>query len=655
MAFTDVINTTGAIFQVYPELVTYLGNAAGDPPPATSPTAFDGVHAVRVVQSASGSRLDFVQLQNQLTASLENRTQPANFTRMVAVHLPDTGATRIHLGDLVEETVGVDMESESLTTQSQLRPYHFGGVVEGYRVYDPISDTTVVIEDDITFNPVIDNVTRGNRSTEFEREPSGHSYYMWTHPEVIDNTAGEVFYGHEREEWTLQQAVESVCGELNGRGSADQFIDNPISIVGYNVLASAPPIRNVTIPVGARLPQALDSLTIPFGFNWYVDYTQLVAGDNPVITFFEIGVGDEKELKMQAAGSTLDLELSNINQFEISNAIGDSFNEVLALGEFHEAEVTIPLYAGWSEAGDAIDRSDLAKDGDQYIGNEAAWRLFIANEAADIDPTKSRLGSVPDVPDFSQVFSKAVPHRRVLGEPLTYLDGKDTAGRVATPTDIKPQRRPIFLEWSDDGGTTWKPEEETWTVKLCPDQIGVLFDNKEVPQELYDAGDQLRMRITGTIFGDVRLQGLATKETHSANGRTIRQVLDVPDKFHKRWREIFGTFTSQLYLTSNDADERDDTDAILEYAENIRDKNHHAEIDCEFRLPGWHTEYKIGDLITKIAGREISLDAAASTSPDNRYVQIVERIFEMSASSGPATILVVDRGISQARTPPDAT
>jgi len=646
MGYTDVINTTGAIFQAYPELIAYLGSAAGDPPPAESPTVFDGVHVVRVVQSASGSRLDFAQLQNHLTASLENRAQPANFTRMVGVHLPDATETRVHLGDLVEETVGVDMDAESLATQSQLRPYHFGGVVEGYNVHEPNTATTVLIEDDVTFNPVVDDVTRGNRS---DLQDGGA--YLWTHAELIDNTAGEVFHTQERSEWNLQDAVEAVCVLLN---PDEEFIDNPTA-TQLSKLSAAPEIRDLTIPIGMRLPDALDKMLIPLGFNWFVDYTYTsLTRDYAGIKLFEIGVGDEKELKMQAAGSSLDLELSNLNQFNISNAIGDSFNEVLALGEFHEAEVTIPLYAGWPEDGDGVERSDLAKDGDQYIGNETTWRLFIANEAADIDPTNSRLGVFPASPDFSQVFTKAVPHRRVLGEPLTYLDG-NTASRVGTPTDIKPQRRPIFLEWSNDAGETWKPEEESWTVKLCPDQIGVLFDSKEVPQELYDAGDQLRMRITGTIFGDVRLQGLAEKEPHSANGRTIRQVLDVPDKFHKRWREVFGPFTSQLYFTTNDADERDDTDAILEYAENIRDKNHHAEIDCEFRLPGWHTEYKIGDLITKIAGREISLDAAASTSPDNRYVQIVERIFEMSTSSGPATVLVVDRGVSQARTPADAT
>jgi hypothetical protein len=64
-------------------------------------------------------------------------------------------------------------------------------------------------------------------------------------------------------------------------------------------------------------------------------------------------------------------------------------------------------------------------------------------------------------------------------------------------------------------------------------------------------------------------------------------------------------------------------------------------------LPGWHVEYKIGDLLTKVAGREISLNAAPSGASENRYVQIVERRFENSDSGGPSTVLIVDRGVAQ--------
>jgi hypothetical protein len=120
-------------------------------------------------------------------------------------------------------------------------------------------------------------------------------------------------------------------------------------------------------------------------------------------------------------------------------------------------------------------------------------------------------------------------------------------------------------------------------------------------------------------------------------------VICKPEKFQKRWRKTSGTYASVL---TGPCDERDDWEAIEEFAEQLRDRNHYAEIDCEFRLPGWHLDYKIGDLITKIAGREINLNAAPADAPENRYVQIVERRFEMTPQGGPSTVLIVDRGIA---------
>jgi hypothetical protein len=120
-----------------------------------------------------------------------------------------------------------------------------------------------------------------------------------------------------------------------------------------------------------------------------------------------------------------------------------------------------------------------------------------------------------------------------------------------------------------------------------------------------------------------------------------------PEKFQSRWRQTLGDYASVFADGTLLADEKDDTEEIQSYAEKLRDQNHYAELDCEFRLPGWHLEYKIGDLITKINGREISLDAAPETAPVTRYVQIVERRFELTASGGPSTVLIVDRGLEQ--------
>lgn len=626
---TDVINTTDSLHVQYEEFVVLLGPETGTTPGATD--VFENVYCSIVVQSA-GSRVDYAELQWQLTESLENREQPASFARMVQVELPDVDNTRLHIGDYVSEGFRIDQAGESLTATSQLRPYHFGVPVTGYRVWDPIDSAQRMVADHIVFNPTIDEKTVFNRSDKERSETLGDGFsgYLWTHPEIADAANGETYQEQTRNEWTLTQAVQALCELLN---PDEEFIDRPVT-VDLDVLNDAPPVRNVTIEMGTYLPAALDKILIPLGYNHWVDYTQ----PKPQIVFFKIGSGDEKELLFPEVDAVLDLADANTNQIVVNNSIGDSFNDVIVYGDFEEAEITINLFPAWPAEADATDEDALSKDGNDYAANVTAWRMWIANEAGDLDPTVSRLGQTPTVPDFGDIFTIATPHRRVMSEPLTY----QTQDNVA---DNRPQRRPIVVEYSTDAGSNWLAAEDSWTIKLCPDQIGIFFDGKDVPTELYQAGSDARVRVTGTIKGDYRVRGYAAKQSWAVNARTNTLVLFMPEKFQKRFRHTSGNFAS---LLSGAADTRDDNTEAETYAEKIRDQNHYAEIDCEFRLPGWHLEYQIGDLITKVAGREISLDSAPESAPTRRYVQIVERRFEMSRDGGPSTVLIVDRGVVRA-------
>ena len=635
MPYTDVINTTGALHQAYPELIVHIGNSNGDPPVSD---IFDDAHCGLVVQSAGGERLDYAELGFGLSSHLINRDQPADFSRMIDVKLPDGSTTKIHRGDYVTELVRIDKDGESLNAVSQLRPYHFGTAFDGYDVWNPITASDDQIDEDIIFNPTVDDETVFNRSTKIRGGLTGN---LWAHPELADASVGEAYQGQSRREWILSEAVLALCELMN---SAETFVDNPTN---YSALSGSPALRHVVIPLGTRLGKALDMLLIPLGYNHFVDYVPA----KPIIKLFKIGDGTEKEVKFQLPPANIDLEHSNTNQFEISNDIADSFNEFMVLGEREEVEVTLPLYPGWPAERDDFSESELAKDGSEYNKAESAYRLFIANEAGDLDPAVARFGVLPVVPDLTSVVTSWIPHRRNLGEPLTYMHGVDPydAGTLDDPYDFdeeRAQRMPIVFEWSNDSGETWSRAEDTWTIKLCPDQIGVLFDNVDEPTEIYSAcqDETFRARITGTVFSDWRVTGLASKQPEAVNGRDFRKVVPRPKKFQHRWRQASGTYKSALIETGRDADEKDDTAAAQAFAEELRDQNHFAEVDCEFRLPGWHIEYEIGDLITKVAGRELNLNAAPSGSATNRYPQVVERRFEMSEKGGPSTVLIMDRG-----------
>ena len=660
MTTTDAVNTTGSLAFAYPAMKVYLGAAGGAAPPDSSPTAFSGVWCERVVQSASGSRLDYAELRYNLSSPLQNRTQPANFARMVDVRLPSSPEIKIARGDYVRESAQVQMQGDALTAQVQLRPYHFGAPCKGYwAISGPTSDK-VIIQDDIVFNPLVDGIVRPNRSDQYlpgSQAASRDAFYL-THPESLDTTASQTRIGETATYWTIQQAALYLLWTLswdNGELIRAEFIETPTmadASVLSNSYITGPQLRDIRIPVGTYLPQALDVLLIPLGYNWYVDYDRATK---PIIKFFKIGAGTEKEIKLQAVGATLTLADSNCNQFSVDNAIGDSFNEVHIFGDYRRKEVTLPLYPYWPKSKDALNAWDLQKDGEKYRGNETVWRMWIANEGVDWDPaldSTGRPGGTVSIPYFGTLSSPVTyytngqvfpgverVHRRILEEPLT---------TARTAASERPQRVPHFVEYSTDSGGTWKPAEPHWSIQILPDQIGILFDGHELPMELYEAGTNARLRITGTIASDKRIEYIAGQVSADAvNGRAVRQVLVQPDKFRRMERQTTGPFASILIDDHTTADEVDDSTLIEQQAKAIRDQNHFADVSAEFRLPGWHVEYKIGDLITKVAGREISLNAAPSGASENRYVQIVERRFENSDSGGPSTVLIVDRGVAQ--------
>ena len=52
-----------------------------------------------------------------------------------------------------------------------------------------------------------------------------------------------------------------------------------------------------------------------------------------------------------------------------------------------------------------------------------------------------------------------------------------------------------------------------------------------------------------------------------------------------------------------------------------------AKIAATFSLPGINLDYEIGDLVTRVKGREISLDRFAETVQEARYLQIMKIIY----------------------------
>jgi hypothetical protein len=70
--------------------------------------------------------------------------------------------------------------------------------------------------------------------------------------------------------------------------------------------------------------------------------------------------------------------------------------------------------------------------------------------------------------------------------------------------------------------------------------------------------------------------------------------------------------------------EVDDTRELQKYLEHIRDWDDSADLSCSVTLDGIdHHEYGLGDLITKVDGRNLSLDANSPTATAPKFLQIM--------------------------------
>ena len=72
----------------------------------------------------------------------------------------------------------------------------------------------------------------------------------------------------------------------------------------------------------------------------------------------------------------------------------------------------------------------------------------------------------------------------------------------------------------------------------------------------------------------------------------------------------------------------------------------HANYDGSFSMPGWTTDYEIGDLLSHISGREVGLNESASADAP-QYMQVTGIEWGHSDDGGPVTRLIVDRGTKE--------
>jgi hypothetical protein len=618
---------------------------------------------------SGAGRLDTAQFEIvQRDKGLSDAHTPTEFSRKVEIRTPprtkdekDAGVpdTTIFRGEFGICSVQYsETGTERLNARARVEQWYFGTPIVGYTVAKYVDPDYLyrTMHDDVVFNPEIDELVEGNRSdhyVEITTDPVSTATdvlkrYVWIDPESVRSQSAETANGQYSSNWTLAQAVMSLCWLCN---SSEEYIKNPDYAALNATCDGAPAVLNVSIPRGLYLPSALDLLLNPLGFLWRVDYVQMSDdADPPVYTtemrivVYKRGEGPEKNVTMQAWGANKDVKKTNVRMADIEWNVADTANIVTVFGAHLEVEATFELKRSWLEEDDALTADQLRKgepiEGEadttsQYDSRPHVWRKWVLNEGGDYTGSRTvvkpitatfDINTIQDDDNGTTVYplgQNNVAKNRKFWPPLT----KDPDGR----------RQDFLVEYlqpAEYGGTDeWINvlTLENGHFEVLERECGILFTGITPPREIVDLGENARVRITACIRGDQRVSYTTAQATESPNGNDIAMVVNAETQFFKRRRidyvdeysENWSRFTEVEFLpTTPAADERDDTTAMTTYANNLRDNESAARLSASITLEGFRPEYKRGDIITKIEGREISFDQNSKTALSRRYLQV---------------------------------
>lgn len=607
-------NPKTKLAQLYTAIVVRIGDSGGNAPTATD--EYVNVILLSLEHGSGGRNLDRASFQIDIASAgiyLVDWQVEEKMNRQVEVYAIDDEGDLVPLfwGEFDQQNIEI-VDTERVVVTASVSKHHFGSPIDGPEEYDKVTDANIIVQKDVVFNPEIRGTIYGNRRS----DPNANSFdYIFIDP-YSAWTATSKLYTATPDSWDLKTAIEKVV--LLTNGAAPAFIDNPDN---YDIFADAPVLKNFTIKRGMYLHEALDELLLPHGFTWFVKLS--LDSDDALtkeIAFLKQGVGVEKQVYFQRPGEDLDIAKSNAPEVTVQTSLSELANKVTVYGDFIRKEATLELKKGWAAAQDALTPDELQKkdeSGSQFETYPNVHRKWVYNEGGDYNDLRTETGSAPADLTVFGAGEDYVHKRRTIDDQLLTLDNETNY-------------RDPYLEYYDNSLAAWKPVPPEWGWEVLPDEIGIYFNGNKPPSELWEQGStdiaDMKLRLTCVIACDTRISYTATRQTTSPIGRDIELYINASDRFFDKQVDSGSTFFG-VY----DALEQDDTTAIQTYAEALRDINDSANIQAAIVIEGIVNSYKRGDLITKVDGRNISLNRNSITSSTKKYPQVMGIVFDYQA------------------------
>lgn len=579
------------------ELVAYVAKETGVAP---TPDDEDPDFRVLEVRHEAGGGLASAVLSwafAKAGSKLQDLQLTSKINRQIEIWaIEEDGETKHPLfwGEITNQQTEIAPGSESVTLTAIVEPCHFGDPIKGMLYWDPTAEESAVVYRDPEFNPVVDLLPTQNRYKPDGEAPE--TFPIWIEPFSADTDEAKDYFKGQAEKWDLVDCVDTLCHWCN---EEEEYLKNPKRVDLDNAFKNAPEVKDITLRRGQYLPALLDSLLPPHGFNWVLRFVAEGGSIAPRLAFFRRGSGDAKTVALQAYGDDFDRAKTQLERLSHTLDIAQLANLVRGEGGLKKRQFTIPLHRTWKVEEDGTE--------DQQDRLKPVGRKWAANEAGDYLDLRPEIDSVPY---FGAEF---LPFRRSMEDCLTLMAGER----------IHP-----FPEYSEDGGETWKPFEDEWQWRKLENEIGIYLTGQKnendqgngIPETLLSTSEDLKMRITCVLTADVRISHEVDNVAESPNSKKVKLQLDLHDQFRDWQLHEEGEFANKL---DGEAETHDDQEALETYVEEVAKNEQSAVISASLPLTGICLDYKIGDLITEVKGRNISLNRNSKEAASPRYLQVV--------------------------------
>jgi hypothetical protein len=623
----------------------------------------DEFHPLSIDLSTGGGRLDTATLEivkiPRDTFEFEDEAlidfEGVGAECEISVELPDGSYQVIHWGTLAAQTIALDGGGHRRGLVSRLEPRHFGlplwgmpcratpksdGAAEEDEDEDKPEKTpqTVIVPIDVVFNPEYDGRCVGNRGvtksikdavfvppeqlrfSELNRAVSGAEKKKGVEASTVD--------GLKVAFWDLSQAVQILCRLCNGD---EPFVKNP-SPKDLDTLfkGSEALLRAHKQPLGKYLPEQLDVLLRPYGFDWCVD---CLSPGKRQIRVFARGQGTAGTVKLQPRGAALDMDKSNAEHLDLTADLSSrTASAFRLLGDEVQIEATFELVPAWPKSQDDSPLEDLIPPSEDeqktdhawlklgVANTSRAWRDWVLNEAGDY--TGERDG-ISETYDLATILGPCVAKRRKFEPTITLGDDGSPIGEAAG----------ITIEWWDkdqpdavtDSPGAWRSlkdiSPEARQIKILAHECGIRFDGDTPPQEIQAQGvdedtglPHGKIRVTASIRADQRLE---VQKSDPSPLDPVRQIetIDVGSRFKMRSIDKSSIYFKKVKGKLLESSQLDDTDDALKLVQQLLTNWNQASVaghitttGCGYRAAG-----VLGRPISGVDGRNIDF---RTTHPD---------------------------------------